>query len=574
MPSKIINAILFFVIFFASAILDSSYYSYSSDSEETIIKDHQQDKKEFLDFSIEKKKLPRMDEEVSLIAVGDISYSRGVERIIRKQGDINYPFLRIGGYLEGADLVFGNLETPITKGREILDNEMVFRSNPDTEKALKKIGFSILSLANNHTLNFGGHGIQDTLNYLENADIKYVGAGKSEQEANQPVYVEKNGIKFAFLAYGDQNVMPNYYEAGINRVGIAFMKIERMSEFVKMAKQKADVVIVSMHSGIEYADKPNDFQINFAHAAIDAGADLIIGHHPHVVQTMEEYKGKYIFYSLGNFVFDQMWSQKTKEGLSIKLYFTKNGVSKILFFPVVIENFSQPRLANYDEAKNILQRLEFPLTDRIVYYWDDGINNFEKIYRAGIYDGISKGKAIVFKKDQADLNNNSIKETYDLESGQLTIAENAKIIWQSPVYWWIDNFVIADSNNDRISDINLSVWKAGNFGSSKPFWDKENEMSVKNHLFIFNFAGDEIRPIWQSSNLSAPNCEFAIIDIDGDEKNDLVVSEGDYSQKPICDGNYVAVWKWNGWGFSNEWRSEKGEFDNLEIESIDKNKYF
>src|SRR3990167_10074072 len=117
-----------------------------------------------------------------------------------------------------------------------------------------------------------------------------------------------------------------------------------MREAVKEAKQKTDFVIVSMHAGIEYVNKPNTSQTNFAREAIDAGADLIIGHHPHVVQIMEKYKGKYIFYSLGNFVFDQMWSMATREGLMIKAYFTKSGVEKVLLYPVLIENYSQPRL--------------------------------------------------------------------------------------------------------------------------------------------------------------------------------------------------------------------------------------
>ena len=95
----------------------------------------------------------------------------------------------------------------------------------------------------------------------------------------------------------------------------------------------------------------------------------------------------------------------------------------------------------------------------------------------------------------------------------------------------------------------------------------------KNHFFIFDFIGDAMKQIWGSSNLGEPNCEFQIADIDNDGKNDLIVIEGDYSHKPKCNGNYVAVWKWNDWGFSNEWRSEKGTFSNLEIEKNDGKSY-
>jgi poly-gamma-glutamate capsule biosynthesis protein CapA/YwtB (metallophosphatase superfamily) len=546
-------------------ILGGSYYLRFSENHQTLTEQQRGDK-EFLDFSSQKKKLSQVSEEVSLVAVGDISFSRAVGRIVDKKKDINYPFLKMQDYLKSSDLVFGNLETPITKGRDISDFEMIFRSNPGTEQSLKQAGFSILSLANNHTPNFGEQGLKDTFSYLENAGIKYVGAGQNILEANQPVFLEAKGIRFAFLAYNDVDVVPPSYEASSNRAGTAFMRKDKMVEAVKEAKQQADFVIVSMHSGIEYTPEPNDSQIDFAHTAINAGADLVIGHHPHVVQTMEEYKGKYIFYSLGNFVFDQPQSQETKEGLAIKVYFTKNEISGISLLPIVMKNFAQPEMVTGDEGNTILQRLKFPLAINDVYFWNNNNSTFEKTSKAVIRTKDLKRDDIVSKKETADLDNDSVPETYTLNNGQLSIVEISKVIWQSPANWWIDDFVLADSNNDGIIDLNLSVWKAGNFGSSKPFWVKENDTSIKNHFFIFDLVNGIIKPVWQSSNLTAPNCEFKIIDVDGDGKNDLIVVEGDYSQKPMCNGNYVATWKWNDWGFSNEWRSEKGNFSNIEIE--------
>jgi len=572
MQKKITWSIIISVFILAIAFWGGSYYLHFSKNQETG-NSQPQGETEFLDFVLQKKKLPQANEEVSLIAVGDISYSRGVERIVRKENNINYPFLKIQDYLKNADLVFGNLETPITQGVEIPDFEMIFRSNPGTEKALKQAGFSILSLANNHTPNFGEKGLKDTFNFLENAGIEYVGAGENEQEAYQPVYIEKKEIKFAFLAYNDTDVVPAYYEASTNRAGTAFMRQEKMTEAVKKARQKADFVIVSIHAGTEYSDKPNDSQINFAHAAIDVGADLVIGHHPHVVQTLEEYKGKYIFYSLGNFVFDQPQKQETKEGLAIKIYFSKDRINKISFLPVVMENLAQPRMANKNEADKILQRLNFSQANQDVYSWDNSNNNFEKGIKGAIYGNTSKNGVITSKQEWADLDNDLVPENYDLENGILTITENEKMIWQSPSDWWIDDFILADSNNDGVVDINLSLWKSGSFGTSKPFWIKENDMSIKNHFFVLDFSGGSMKQVWGSSNLAEPNCEFKIADVDNDGKNDLVVIEGDYLQKPKCDGNYVAVWKWNDWGFSNEWRSEKGNFSNLEIEKIDEKSY-
>jgi poly-gamma-glutamate synthesis protein (capsule biosynthesis protein) len=549
---------------FIKPFISSKAFLYGADIQK-------QEEKEILEFIEQKNKLPQEEKEISLIAVGDVSFSRAVERAVKRANDINYPLLKIRDYFKTADLVFGNLETPITKGAEIPDFEMIFRSNPGTEQALKEAGFSILSLANNHTPNFGEKGLSDTFDYLDDAGIEYVGAGRNTKEANQPVFIEKEGIKLAFLAYNDNDVVPNSYEALEDRAGTAFMRIDKMIKAVKEAKKEANFVIVSMHSGIEYVNEPNNSQVNFARAAIDSGADLIIGHHPHVVQVMEKYKDKFIFYSLGNFIFDQPQSLETREGIAIKVYFTKNNVNKISILPVFMEKLAQPRMANDQESEKILKRLNFPLSEESVYFWDENKKDFQKSSKAVVYSGEFKKNTANQKIEQADLDNNLVKETFSLDKGRLTIQEKGETLWQSPAEWWIDDFILADSNNDGIKEINLSLWKAGNFGSSKPFWVEKNDMSIKNHFFVLRFKDRSVEQVWGSSNLSEPNCEFKIVDIDNDEENELVVIEGDYSEDFKCNGNYVAVWEWNDWGFSNQWRSEKGNFSGLEIEKIDGN---
>ncbi|MBI5816843.1 MAG: CapA family protein [Candidatus Yonathbacteria bacterium] len=264
----------------------------------------EQGDKDFLDFVVQKKKLPQVGEEVSLAAVGDIMLSRTVASKIKAHNNINYPFLKVADFLKEADITFGNLENPITAGATIAPYELTLRADPGVENALKNVGFDILSLVNNHTPNLGIQGLTDTFEYLSKAGIAYVGGGRSAVEANKPIYITRKGITFAFLAYNDTDVVPAYYEATDTRAGTAFMRSEKMIVAVKEAKQKANFVIVSMHAGNEYTDKPDDSQISFAHKAIDAGAELVIGHHPHVVQPIEKYNGKYILYSLGNFISD------------------------------------------------------------------------------------------------------------------------------------------------------------------------------------------------------------------------------------------------------------------------------
>ncbi|HRY63127.1 MAG TPA: hypothetical protein P5267_00770 [Patescibacteria group bacterium] len=192
---------------------------------------------------------------------------------------------------------------------------------------------------------------------------------------------------------------------------------------------------------------------------------------------------------------------------------------------------------------------------------------------AADYSEATRSERIISKKEEADLDNNAIQETYSLENGRLTIMESLKVIWQSPDDWWLDDFVLADTNNDGVIDINLSLWKAGDFGNSKPFWVKENDWSIKNHFFIFDLIGGALKMVWGSSNLGVPNCEFKIEDLDNDGKSDLVVLEGAYSQRPACHGNYIAIWQWNDWGFTNEWRSDQGTFANLKIEAVEGKKY-
>jgi len=167
---------------------------------------------------------------------------------------------------------------------------------------------------------------------------------------------------------------------------------------------------------------------------------------------------------------------------------------------------------------------------------------------------IFKKTADNFKEEKADLNNNNFEELYILENGSLSIKENDQIIWQSPKEWRIDDFSLADSNNDGFLNINLSFWRVGSFGTSKPFWVKKNDNELGNHFFVLSLKDQEIKQVWGSSRLANPNCEFEIIDTNNDGRNELVVLEGDYKDK-VCQGKYLAVWEWNGWGFSNKWRS-------------------
>jgi len=296
------------------------------------------------------------DEKIKMIAVGDIMLSRVVEQKMIEYGDYKYPFLKTAEITSGADLVFGNLETVVISGRMIKSGEMIFRTDPKAAEGLKFAGFNILSLANNHIMNFGKAGLESSIKILDENNILHIGAGLNNEDIYQPGTKNIKGTKFAFFAFTynfDQR--KSFGEV----YGAANMEIEKMKEIIGKAKLENDIVIVSMHAGTEYAISPNKQQKEFAESAIDAGADLVIGHHPHIVQTVEKYKDKYIIYSLGNFVFDQMWSDETRLGAMAEIIFKDKKVESVKFIPIKIYDYAQPMILEGEEKEMILERLKF-----------------------------------------------------------------------------------------------------------------------------------------------------------------------------------------------------------------------
>lgn len=253
--------------------------------------------------------------EIKLGFTGDIMLNRGVEKFINSygNGDYNFPFLNVHEKLQKYDLLFGNLEGPISNKGENVGSIYSFRMNPKAAEAIKYAGFDAVSVANNHIGDWGIKALSDTLTRLKNSGIIYVGGGFNKKEAYSPKIIEIKGMKIAFLGFSEFG--KNYLEAYEDTPGIAFAYEEEIAKNIYKARKSADIVIATFHFGTEYQKKPNDYQIKLSKIAADAGADLIIGHHPHVIQPVEKYNNSYIAYSLGNFVFDQNFSKDTMEGL-------------------------------------------------------------------------------------------------------------------------------------------------------------------------------------------------------------------------------------------------------------------
>ncbi len=292
----------------------------------------------FAQFSI----LPKRENKITLIFVGDIMLNRGVEYMVKKygKGDYKFPFLKIVDFLKEADILFGNLESPISDKGKKVGSIYSFRTEPKAIEGLKFAGFDILSVANNHIFDYGREAMEDTFLRLKEAGIDYLGGGFDEKEAYFPIIKEIKKTKIAFLSY--TNLGSPFWKAEGKRSGIAWLEKERMEKEIKKAKEKADLVIVSFHFGEEYFSKPTNFQIQISKAAINAGADLVIGHHSHVIQPIEKYKGKYIAYSLGNFVFDQKFSKETMKGLMLKVLIENSKIKEVVPIEIKINKYFQP----------------------------------------------------------------------------------------------------------------------------------------------------------------------------------------------------------------------------------------
>lgn len=280
----------------------------------------------------------------------------------------DYPFQNIDKYLKSSDITVGNLECPISDrgyanpGKDpqavAEGREYIFRASPEVGKSLVKAGFDLVTLANNHSMDYSEEALLDTLDFLKENNIKYVGAGHDIYEASGPSYIKVKGMKVAFLGFSE--IVPSGYNATESYPGIAPGRMEydgaTFDEYVQGARKKADIVVVLFHWGEERNFYADSWQQELAHQAVDMGADLVVGSHPHVLQGIEEYKDKLIVYSLGNFVFGSA-STDSSETIIFKCSFKGKKLSGIELVPVYI-NGGIPEKATGDRKEGILNLMK------------------------------------------------------------------------------------------------------------------------------------------------------------------------------------------------------------------------
>ncbi len=293
-------------------------------------------------------------DEIVIAAVGDIMLGGRAEPYLIQHGP-DYPFRDMQPILRQADIIVANLECPIsTRGRAVEHKTFTLRAGPVAAEALKKGGVRVVSLANNHTMDFGPLALQDTLATLTENGILFAGAGMNLDDARAAATLKVNDMTLAFLSYS--LTFPLDFFASAGRPGTAPGYADYVKADIQKARLTADIVVVSFHWGAELMTAAKDYQIELGRQAIDWGADLVLGHHPHVLQELEVYKGRLIAYSLGNFVFGSE-SNRTNTSIILLCTFKKHSLVKIEAVPLDVNNYRvgyQPRVLTGQAGQAVL----------------------------------------------------------------------------------------------------------------------------------------------------------------------------------------------------------------------------
>lgn len=297
-----------------------------------------------------------------LVFLGDVALGRSMEAQLARYGP-GHPWQGLGPLLHGEEpaegqslpvLSIANLECSLTTRGEPLDKGYLIRAHPMWARSLVAGGIDLVSLANNHALDFGPAGLEETIETLGALGIEVVGAGASSEAAHRPAFLNLGGVRVAFLGYAAARWDGSVDVPATDR--LAWSRPGDIRADVEAVRDQADVVVVLLHAGTEYAATPSADQVAAAHAAVEAGADLVVGHHPHVTQTVERYRQGLIVYSLGDAVFD-IPRPAAMRGHLLRVRITAGGLAGAELWPLWIDGAIQPRLLDGGQG--------IPLTEQI-----------------------------------------------------------------------------------------------------------------------------------------------------------------------------------------------------------------
>ena len=294
-------------------------------------------------------------ENVSMAVTGDVMFARNMPNVLSLESS---PFAGVSNVTSNVDLLLINFENAATNSGDAVKGDVPLKCSPDYVPLAKANNRTIASLANNHAFDYGITGMEDTLSNLKDAGITPIGAGESEDEAHQAVTQEINGRKITVLNYMDSNNFAEYsydvmpYANGSTPGYSAYDSDDAQKQIAE--NNDSDLIVAYMHFGNEYSNSPNEDQTRIAHELIDYGADVVLGSHPHVPQGIEMYNGKPIFYSLGNFIFDQS-NEATHVAYFVKINLV-NDTAQCSVYPIYISNYL-PQFMGSEEGTSLLSGL-------------------------------------------------------------------------------------------------------------------------------------------------------------------------------------------------------------------------
>jgi poly-gamma-glutamate capsule biosynthesis protein CapA/YwtB (metallophosphatase superfamily) len=300
-------------------------------------------------------------EVTTLAVVGDIMLGRQVGD--RHRDDPGAPLLPLAGRLAAAEITVGNFESTLSAEGSPTQGGDSFAASPRVTPRLRTAGFDLMSLANNHVGDYGDRALRQTLSRFELAGIKTVGAGRDLTAARRPVIIERDGVRIGFLAVDSIGETPaaSQSRAGTNRLNMPprtgplnRSQLQRISSDIRELSKRVEVAVVLTHWGTQYTHRPESSQRVAARAFADAGADLVIGGHPHWVQGLEMAGSAVVVHSLGNFIFDMDFQTKTREGIFLEIVLWDGMVKAVEPVPYLIDDAFTPRLIKGDRAQNIL----------------------------------------------------------------------------------------------------------------------------------------------------------------------------------------------------------------------------
>ncbi len=468
----------------------------------------------------------------TLLFVGDVLPARGVTLE-------NAPLADVAPWLAEADLAIGNLEGTIALTGTARPGPYRFRAEPGAALVLAEAGFDLLSLANNHALDYGPAALSETVAHLEAAGITPLGLKREN-----PVVANVNGLRLAFLSYNaivdPEDTPPSSLQSPLSTLDPLTLPAEIADT---RAGTEADALILILHWGEEYQPWPTPTQERLARLALAAGADLVVGAHPHVAQPVAQGSRGLIAYSLGNFLFDSP-QPEARRGLALSATFTREGLEAAEL--LAVEADATPRLLPADQAGDWLAQFEpVALAPQPLAFTFAGDDAYLPV---SVHSQIA---AAPFTSGEIDMTGDGRPEIVSLVEGRLHVESKGALVWQSEPDWVVQDVALGDPNND------------GRFEALVAFWKPDEAGQMRSQPFVIGYRRGLFDTCWGGSPVTYPLFEVALADVDGDSYQELLALEGRSE-----DMQGVTVWRWHGWGFSQQWGSVSGAYRGLSAQDV------